>query len=118
MREQILIGIDNLICLEFPSIKIIDHDASQARKETERYGFSPYIILTDKGIKKEGEEILGKCTESSLEAGNKYQSVLLNYLESQNCFEGKKTLIWRKRPELIEPWDRLGYMIYSRLMVI
>ena len=117
MVENLLKGLDSLICHKFPNLKIIDHDADQAQKVTKEYGFSPYISLTSQGIKKEGEEIAGKCSESSMEAGIKYQNVLLNYLKSQNCSAGKKTLIWRKRPEVISLHDREGYFVFSRLRV-
>jgi hypothetical protein len=117
MVEKLLKDLDSLICHEFPNLKIINHDAEQARKKSKEYGFSPYISLTSQGIKKEGVEITGKCSESSIEAGIKYRNVLLNYLKSQCCSEGKKTLIWRKRPEVISLFDREGYFVFSRLMV-
>jgi hypothetical protein len=117
MVEQLF---DSVIRHEFPSIKIIDHDADQAQKECEKFGFSPYITLTNKGIKKEGKEIpkIGELSISPIGILIEYQKVLIDYLESQNCNNGQKKLIWRKRPVIERLLDRKGYIVYSRLMII
>ncbi len=74
-------------------------------------------ILTSAGIKREGE-IQDYFAETKEQAWDDYHKEFSKFLEEEiKNKEGTYQVVLRKVPELLEDVERMGYRVYSRLLV-
>lgn len=104
VKEYLTVRVNELC--EMHGIK--QQDGPQGPKDLEG---TPYTIIVNQGIKKEGELI--QCywlTEGMTGMTDQYLSHLMNFIGSN------KLVTWRDRPEVVSDFPLPGYSyIYSRL---